>query len=63
MTATKPPGTEPRPTVLVDAENVRRSIWPNISKDELITLTEDWARENGVDARVVFEPKDETADE
>ena len=63
MTAIKPPEAEPRPTVLVDAENVRRSIWPNISRDELVTLAEGWAKENDVDVRVVFEPRGETADE
>jgi hypothetical protein len=52
-----------RPTVLIDAENVRRSVWPNIAEDELVALAEDWAREHGVDVLVVFEPEDETADE
>jgi hypothetical protein len=39
----------------VDAENVRRSLWPNIPRDELTELVEAWAERKGVDARVVFE--------
>jgi hypothetical protein len=46
----------------VDAENVRRSSWPNVSGAELIRLVADWAAREGVDARVVFE-SDETADD
>jgi hypothetical protein len=47
----------------VDAENVRRSIWPNLTAEELVALAEDWGKEQDVDVRVVFEPKGETADE
>jgi rRNA-processing protein FCF1 len=46
----------------VDAENVRRSLWPNIPRDELTELVETWAEREGVDARVVFEGA-ETADD
>jgi hypothetical protein len=46
----------------VDAENVRRSLWPNIPRDELSELVEACAEREGVDARVVFEG-DETADD
>jgi hypothetical protein len=49
-------------TVLVDAENVRRSVWPNLSREDLAELTEAWARENGHDAVVVWE-SNETADD
>jgi hypothetical protein len=42
-------------TVLVDAENVRRSVWPNISRDELVALVEAWAEREGVEALVVFD--------
>jgi predicted RNA-binding protein with PIN domain len=49
-------------TVLVDAENVRRSVWPNLSREELAGLAERWARENGHDAVVVWEGT-ETADD
>lgn len=44
-----------RLTVLVDAENVRRSRWPNLSKDELVERVRAWARDRGVDALVVFD--------
>jgi hypothetical protein len=46
----------------VDAENVRRSAWPNVSRQELVSLVEDWAAREGVDGRVVFEGA-ETADD
>jgi hypothetical protein len=49
-------------TVLVDGENVRRSMWPNIPRDELEDLTARWAEEHGHDARVVWEDS-ETADD
>ena len=49
-------------TVLVDGENVRRSLWPNLSREELARLTEAWAAANGHDAVVVWEGK-ETADD
>jgi polyphosphate kinase 2 (PPK2 family) len=42
-------------TVLVDAENVRRSLWPNIAEDELEPLCEQWAEKNGHDVIVVWE--------
>jgi rRNA-processing protein FCF1 len=41
---------------------VRRSAWPNISRDELVRLVDEWAAREGVDARVVFESS-ETADD
>jgi hypothetical protein len=49
-------------TVLVDAENVRRSVWPNISRDELVALCDRWAEREGVVAEVVFEGE-ESADD
>lgn len=48
--------------VLVDAENVRRSTWPNIGRRELEALCERWAREHGHDVVVVWE-SDESADD
>jgi hypothetical protein len=42
-------------TVLVDAENVRRSLWPNIAEDELEPLCELWAEANGHDVIVIWE--------
>jgi hypothetical protein len=44
-----------RPLVLVDAENVRRSRWPNVGREELVRLAEEWAGREGVDVEVVFE--------
>ena len=50
-------------TVVVDAENVRRSIWPNVSGERLVELVRRWADERGYDYRVVFEGDDESADD
>jgi predicted RNA-binding protein with PIN domain len=47
---------------LIDAENVRRSVWPNIPRDELVELVRAWGEREGVDAVVVFE-SEETADD
>jgi hypothetical protein len=49
-------------TVLVDAENLRRSVWPNIGRRELERRCRDWARENGHEAIVVWEGS-ESADD
>jgi hypothetical protein len=46
----------------VDAENVRRSLWPNIPRDELAELVERWAEREGVVARLMWEAA-ETADD
>jgi hypothetical protein len=40
-------------TVLIDAENVRRSVWPNIARGDLERLCAAWAARNGHDAIVV----------
>jgi hypothetical protein len=42
-------------TVLVDAENVRRSIWPNVEPEELVRLVERWSEREGLPAHVVFD--------
>ena len=42
-------------TVLVDAENVRRSLWPNIGRDELVRLVEAWAEREGHRPLIFFE--------
>jgi hypothetical protein len=42
-------------TVFVDAENVRRSVWPNIERSELARLASSWARTHGHDVVVVWE--------
>ena len=49
-------------TVLVDAENVRRSLWPNIGRGELVDLVERWAQQEGHKALIVFEDA-ESADD
>ncbi len=41
--------------VLVDAENVRRSQWPNISEEELVELVREWAARNWHEAVIVFD--------
>ena len=41
--------------VLVDAENVRRSIWPNLSREELVRRARDWAAREGHDLLIVFD--------
>lgn len=49
-------------TVLVDGENVRRSVWPNIGRDDLERRARDWGRDNGHEVIVVWEGE-ETADD
>ena len=44
-----------RPLVIVDAENARRSRWPNLSKHELLERARKWAKRGGVDLIVVFD--------
>ena len=41
--------------MLVDAENVRRSRWPNVTRDELERRVREWAAQEGHEAIVVFE--------
>jgi hypothetical protein len=40
---------------VVDAENVRRSAWPNRSKEELVELSRAWATREGFELLVVFD--------
>jgi predicted RNA-binding protein with PIN domain len=49
-------------TVLVDGENVRRSVWPNIGRAELEERARAWGHEHGHDVIVVWEGA-ETADD
>jgi predicted RNA-binding protein with PIN domain len=42
-------------TVIVDAENVRRSQWPNLSRDELVARARAWAAQEGHELRIVFD--------
>jgi hypothetical protein len=43
------------PTVFVDAENVRRSTWPNVTPAELVELACAWAAEQRLRAVIVFD--------
>jgi hypothetical protein len=49
-------------TVLVDGENVRRSVWPNIGRDELEDRCRAWGHEHGHEVVVVWEGS-KTADD
>jgi hypothetical protein len=42
-------------TVLVDAENVRRSRWPNLSREELVERCEAWSQAKSRAVVVVFD--------
>jgi predicted RNA-binding protein with PIN domain len=50
------------PVTLVDAENVRRSQWPNIGREELVDLVRAWAEATGARALVVFDGKPPNAE-
>ena len=41
--------------VLVDAENVRRSTWPNLSPEQLVDRTRAWAAREGHEVVIVFD--------
>ncbi len=43
------------PVTIVDAENVRRSQWPNLDRAELVELIRAWAETVGAQALVVFD--------
>ena len=50
--------------VLVDAENARRSRWPNLSRRELLGRARAWAAREGHELLVVFDgPPPENADD
>jgi hypothetical protein len=42
-------------TVLVDAENVRRSLWPNMPGEELVERSAAWGEQEGHEVQVVWE--------
>jgi hypothetical protein len=52
-----------RPVLLVDAENVRRSTWPNIAPPDLERGAAAWADREGVDVEVVWEGERSADDE
>jgi len=41
--------------VFVDANNVRRSQWPNLTHEELLERTRNWAERHGHELVVVFD--------
>jgi hypothetical protein len=41
--------------IVVDAENVRRSVWPNVSREELVALCGRLSRDEALDVVVVFD--------
>ena len=41
--------------VIVDGENVRRSLWPNMPRDELVERSRAWADRHGHQVEVVWE--------
>ena len=48
----------------MDAENVRRSAWPNVSKAELVAKSRAWAEGEDAELLIVFdgEPPEEARD-
>src|SRR3954466_14815221 len=50
--------------VVVDAENSRRSLWPNLSREELVRRARAWAEQEGHELLVVFDgpPPEEAPD-
>jgi len=50
--------------VVVDAENVRRSGWPNMSRSELVERARAWARGEAEELLIVFdgEPPEDAPD-
>ncbi len=41
--------------VVVDAENTRRSLWPNLAPEELVRRAREWAAGEGHELLVVFD--------
>jgi hypothetical protein len=50
-------------TVLVDGENVRRSVWPNIGRSELEERSREWGQQRGHDVIVVWEGAESADDQ
>ena len=50
--------------VVVDAENTRRSQWPNVSREELVLRARAWAAHEGHELLVVFDgaPPEDASD-
>ena len=41
--------------VVVDAENARRSLWPNLSREQLVSRVREWAAAEGHEPLIVFD--------
>lgn len=50
-------------TVLVDGENVRRSLWPNMPGEELVERSAAWGKQEHHDVRVVWEGSESADDQ
>ena len=48
-------GLDLRTLLVVDAENVRRSAWPNVSKEDLVARARAWAEREQADLLIVFD--------
>ena len=50
--------------MVVDAENVRRSRWPNLSREQLVERAREWAAREGHELLIVFdgEPPEQATD-
>jgi hypothetical protein len=50
--------------VVIDAENVRRSLWPNMPREELVRRARQWAGREGHELVIVFdgEPPEDAPD-
>jgi len=57
-------GLDLKRRIVIDAENVRRSAWPNLSKEELVARARAWAEREDADLLVVFDgdPPEEAPD-
>src|SRR5262249_37582166 len=51
--APRSPSDSPLALVVVDAENARRSLWPNLSPEDLVAPARRWAAREGHELRVV----------
>jgi hypothetical protein len=49
-------------TVLVDAENARRSVWPNLPERELAERSAEWGRQHAALVVVVYDGAGPTVD-
>jgi hypothetical protein len=54
LVVTEPAGIE-EPTLVVDARNVMRSRWPNLTEGRFIDLTRSWSEREDVRALIVFD--------